>query len=301
MHPTSPQTILTGGTDGLVNIFNTTHPAEEDALVQVSNHGSSIAHAAFLSTTQFYALSHDENFSIYQLNKSDGSPVEDLSENALGDLRGPLECEYVVDCIPSFGNGQAVLAAGTHSKQQLNLIPLVSVDFVGSEIWDFNIHSTINLTGAHGEEIVRSLILNNQVCIRNILFTLSPASLSPINITSPRFYSLNFPLHRPSPYTMSPISSLPHHSFYPLTPWPPQTNTIHTAGEDGAIKAWRLSDQEDQDQAEMSIESPTSTKHQQHDTKKKKSNREKKGRETNDAGAGDGGESGSGKGRYRPY
>ncbi len=132
---------------------------EDDALIQVFNHGSSINHAGFLSDSQLYALSHDENFSIYQLSKPDGSPVEDLSANAMGDLREPLQCEYVVDCIASFGENRAVLGAGSHSKNRLDLVPIVPR---GSEIWTYDLMNSVSLADAHGEEIVRSMFFDHQ-------------------------------------------------------------------------------------------------------------------------------------------
>lgn len=135
---------------------------EDDALIQVFNHGSSINHANFLSDSQLYALSHDENFSIYQLDKPDGSPVEDLAANAMGDLREPLQCEYVVDCIASYGGGQAVLGAGSHSKNQLDLVPIVSA---GSEIWTFDPSNSVSLVGGHGEEIVRSMFFDHEASL----------------------------------------------------------------------------------------------------------------------------------------
>jgi WD40 repeat protein len=162
LHPSSYQTLLSGSTDGLVNIYDTTQTDEDDALIQVFNHGSSINHAGFLSDSQLYALSHDEDFSIYQLNRPDGSSVQDISANAMGDLREPLQCEYVVDCIPSFGGGQAVLGAGSHSKSRLDLVPIVSV---GSEIWTYDLTNSVSLVGAHGEEIVRSMFFDHQASI----------------------------------------------------------------------------------------------------------------------------------------
>ena len=86
--------------------------------------------------------------------------MEDLSANAMGDLRDPLECEYIVDCIPSFGGGQAILGAGSHSKNRLDLVP---IDSAGSEVWTYDLPSTVCLPGAHGGEIVRSMFFDRQV------------------------------------------------------------------------------------------------------------------------------------------
>src|SRR4051812_11970989 len=66
-HPTEASLLLSGSTDGLVNIYNTTITDEEEALHQTINHGHSIHHARFLSNTDIFALSHDEKFSMYEL------------------------------------------------------------------------------------------------------------------------------------------------------------------------------------------------------------------------------------------
>ncbi|KAI4104899.1 MAG: hypothetical protein L6R37_003023 [Teloschistes peruensis] len=71
-HPSQPSCLLSGSTDGLVNLYDTTITDEDDALIQVFNHGSSIAHADFLSDHEVFALSHDEIFSIYDLKDSPG-------------------------------------------------------------------------------------------------------------------------------------------------------------------------------------------------------------------------------------
>ncbi|KAL8923831.1 MAG: hypothetical protein Q9208_004392 [Pyrenodesmia sp. 3 TL-2023] len=95
-HPASPSILLSGSTDGLVNLYDTAISDEDDALIQVFNHGSSIAHAGFLSEQELYALSSDEIFSIYETGdfKPDG---DQKSTHAFGDLRPQLLCEYVVD------------------------------------------------------------------------------------------------------------------------------------------------------------------------------------------------------------
>ena len=111
--PHSQGTLLSGSTDGLVNIYNTAYSDEDDALVQVFNHGNSINHARFLTNAEFFALSHDECLSVYQLEKEADSATH-VNSQAFGDLRAQLECEYVVDIIPLMGSeGKAVLGAGS--------------------------------------------------------------------------------------------------------------------------------------------------------------------------------------------
>lgn len=113
-HPTLPNCLLSGSTDGLVNVYDVSISDEDDALVQVQNHGSSISHAGFLSGSDFFALSHDETFSIYRLNEEGESTDEPYFPTVFGDLREKLDCEYLVDVIPSDGGVEAIVGAGSH-------------------------------------------------------------------------------------------------------------------------------------------------------------------------------------------
>ena len=96
-----------------MNIYDIAQTDEDDALIQVANHGSSISHANFLSNSQFFAISHDENFSVYQLENVDDSATE-VAPQVFGDLRPQLECEYIVDVIPSIDSVETILGAGSH-------------------------------------------------------------------------------------------------------------------------------------------------------------------------------------------
>ncbi|KAL8805172.1 MAG: hypothetical protein Q9200_005538 [Gallowayella weberi] len=111
-HPSNPTTLLSGSTDGLVNLYDTTISDEDDALTQVFNHGSSIAHAGFLSDHHVFALSHDEIFSIYNFTDSVHNDAS-KSLQTFGDLRAQLQCEYIVDLVSSRSIG-SVFGAGSH-------------------------------------------------------------------------------------------------------------------------------------------------------------------------------------------
>ena len=115
-HPTHPNSLLSGSTDGLVNIYDVSISDEDDALVAVQNHGSSISRAGFLSEVDFFALSHDETCSVYRLNELGDSMDEEAHPAVFGDLRAKLDCEYVVDVIPSgsVGGVEAIVGAGSH-------------------------------------------------------------------------------------------------------------------------------------------------------------------------------------------
>ncbi|CAI7657631.1 hypothetical protein N7533_005912 [Penicillium manginii] len=152
-HPSRSNILLSGSTDGLVNIYDTTVTDEDEALVQVINHGS-IHHAGFLSDRTIFALSHDEDFSVHPATDPD-EPGEGPEPVQFGDVREPLACEYVAQlCIGSQG---PYMAAGNKIDQRLDLVPLVS-----SPTWQFDKDNTWRLPGAHGDEVVRAVYLDEQ-------------------------------------------------------------------------------------------------------------------------------------------
>jgi WD40 repeat protein len=96
LHPSHPTLLLSSSTDGLVNIFDISQAEEEDALYQVVNHGSAIAHAGFMYPgTDMYALGTDETMSFYAL-QSQKEEEEEPTPKAFGDVREALGCEYLV-------------------------------------------------------------------------------------------------------------------------------------------------------------------------------------------------------------
>jgi len=156
-HPNQPSILLSGSTDGLVNIFNTTISDEEEALHQTINHGSSIHHAGFLSDTDIFAVSHDEKFSMYELVTNPEEGVEEPPPVHYGDLREKLGGEYVANVIQRPG-GDAVMGMGTHSKESFDLIQLKN-----GKPWTFDPETKVTLSGAHGPEIVRSFCFLDSV------------------------------------------------------------------------------------------------------------------------------------------
>lgn len=106
-HPTRSNILLSGSTDGLANIYDTTVSDEDEALVQVINHGS-IHHAGFLSERAIFTLSHDEMFSVHPATEPDDA-AQEPEPVQFGDLRDPLGCEYVAQlCL----GAQPYIAAG---------------------------------------------------------------------------------------------------------------------------------------------------------------------------------------------
>jgi WD40 repeat protein len=152
-HPTQESVLLSGSTDGLVNVYDMTITDEDDAVLQVINHGS-IHHAGFLSEHAIYALSHDESFSIHPTTDPDNT-AQDPGPIRFGDLRQHLSCEYVVQTLTS-GQGTH-LAAGNTTEKRLDLVPLMP-----NPQWQFDQSNVSRLLGAHGEEIIRSLYLDEQ-------------------------------------------------------------------------------------------------------------------------------------------
>ncbi|KAK4983908.1 hypothetical protein LTR50_006941 [Elasticomyces elasticus] len=157
-HPTQSQVLLSGSTDGLVSLFDTTIADEDDALVQVLNHSSAIHCAGFISTTEAYAISSDEQLSIYGLNErfvpdqteEDAPPVK-----AFGDVREQLRCSYVVEVVKCFDSSW--IAAGNTEGRLLELTPLQD-----PKSWKLLQDDRLQFIDAHGDEIVRDLVFDSK-------------------------------------------------------------------------------------------------------------------------------------------
>ncbi|KUL90218.1 hypothetical protein ZTR_02118 [Talaromyces verruculosus] len=153
-HPTRKNVLLSGSTDGLVNLYDINIQDEDDTLLQVINHGS-VHHAGFLSEDAVYALSHDETFSIHPITNPDSEEGNDPSPIQFGDLRPKLQCEYVVQALNT--NQGTYLAAGNTTEKRLDLFPITP-----SPKWDFDYTNVWRSPEAHGEEIVRAVYLDEQ-------------------------------------------------------------------------------------------------------------------------------------------
>ena len=111
-HPSKSSCLISGSTDGLVNVFDNAMRDEDDALLQIVNHGSSIHHAGFISDKLIFALSHDEILSLYPSDHS-GADDDSTQSTAFGDLRSRLDCDYAVDMLSSH-IGAPMIAVGSH-------------------------------------------------------------------------------------------------------------------------------------------------------------------------------------------
>lgn len=101
--------LLSGSTDGLVSVHDTSIADEDELTVQTLNLNASIHRAGFLGPSLVYALSHDERFAIYDISEAQGSgdAIRDF-----GDLRRDNECQYVADIVPKNDGSGAIVGAG---------------------------------------------------------------------------------------------------------------------------------------------------------------------------------------------
>ncbi|OCT47725.1 putative WD repeat-containing protein [Cladophialophora carrionii] len=153
-HPSRDNLLLSGGDDGLVCIFDTEVQEEQDSLLQAVNHGP-IHKTGFLGSTDLYALSSDQNLALHSLTVDDVDVEADRTPapDQLGDLRPAVPCEYVIDILQS---GQDhVVACGSHSYSRVDLVKL-------DRGIGLSLDQRIVLEGAHGEEIVRSVYVDDE-------------------------------------------------------------------------------------------------------------------------------------------
>ncbi|KAM0335309.1 hypothetical protein ACHAQA_000354 [Verticillium albo-atrum] len=150
-HPSSaPAILLSGSTDGIVNVYDTRVADEDDVVVQTLNTGS-VHHAAFMSDSEVYTLTHDEKFAVFNLDEGyeKGTPVADF-----GDVRAELECQYVANVTAKVDGSGAIIGVGSQDRQNFQLVHLARGGEKNS--WVFDKASSVGLPGGHGEEIVRA-------------------------------------------------------------------------------------------------------------------------------------------------
>ncbi|KAI5862980.1 WD40 repeat-like protein [Durotheca rogersii] len=147
-HPTSHDILLSGSTDGLVNICDTRIADEDEVVIQTFNHDASIHHAAFLNDTEVFAVSHDEKLALYDMAEGaeKGAATTDF-----GDMRKVLGCQYIANIFVKSNGAGAVIGAGTHDQQAFEMVHLTK-----GQGWDLDRDNSVGLPGAHSSEIVRS-------------------------------------------------------------------------------------------------------------------------------------------------
>ena len=147
-NPDLPTVLLSASTDGLVSIFDIEKQDEDDALMQVLNPKSAIHCSGFLGRDEVYALTTDEQLSLYKIGEA--SYDDGTSEIKVGDVREKFDCMYVVGLTGS--ERAPVLAVGHNINQMLSIMP-----FDPKKPTNFG--SVIDLPSAHGEEVVRDLMV----------------------------------------------------------------------------------------------------------------------------------------------
>lgn len=133
-HPSQPNKLVSGSTDGIVNVYDLNITDESEAVTHAFNHDASIHRCGFLDEPRVFALSHMETLAVYEATD------ENTETKDFGDLREAWNCQYVADY-----DGGCFLV-GSNDNQWLKLIP-----FQDEQPMD-----PINLEGGHGEEVVRA-------------------------------------------------------------------------------------------------------------------------------------------------
>jgi len=181
---------VSGGIDGLVNVFDLLakkgagREDDEKALWQVVNVGASIHKAGFLNAggggsgadgkgEWIFGVSTDESLVLRSFNHTPGREEEEDAEGEvagdIGDVRGRLDCEYVVDVLRASGTGVGgIVVAGNKEigKQRVDLVPL---RWTGSGQWGFPSEDRVRLQGGHGEEVCRGVWVDEGVCLFSLL------------------------------------------------------------------------------------------------------------------------------------
>jgi hypothetical protein len=156
--------LLSAGTDGMVNIFNTATAEEDDALFQVIRSSSALQHAGLIDG-DIYTLGTDETLSFHAFQDPD-IETQDPAPCALGDVREHFGCEYVVNLYEGQGR-KPYLAVGNHSEGWLDLVRFKNKATSPSDARKWKPKSTedsrIRLLGGHGEELVRDVLLAEEV------------------------------------------------------------------------------------------------------------------------------------------
>lgn len=147
-HPSDQNLLLSGSTDGYVNVYDLSQTEEEYALHQVINF-SSIHSCGWLSSDRIWTLSHIETFAVHQLNTKSDDQIEPSPLN-FGDIRGPWNCDYVVDIYPGF------IATGKLQEEQSN------IQIIPFKNENCDMQNTAVIPAAHGTEIVRDVLIPEQ-------------------------------------------------------------------------------------------------------------------------------------------
>ncbi|XP_072485523.1 WD repeat-containing protein 89 [Notamacropus eugenii] len=131
-HPDNPNMIVSGSTDGLVNVFDISIDNEEDALIATCNSGSSVSFVGWSGKEykQIYCMTHDEGFCWWDLaNLDNDQPVTCLN---IQDVREVINVEngnldYLIGGLYCEKTDQLLVVGGTNT----GTIYLVNCDSSG--------------------------------------------------------------------------------------------------------------------------------------------------------------------------
>lgn len=147
-HPTLEHYLMSGSTDGYVNIYNLDEKDEDEALHQVINFGS-VHSCHFTRKNRISVLSHYETLAFYELNNRNYEKVDEPTPHDLGDVREIWpDCQYLVDVFL-----RGYIAYGSNLQKKLALVPFNPITE------KICLQSTIWFPGAHDEEVVRDLLV----------------------------------------------------------------------------------------------------------------------------------------------
>lgn len=154
-HPTQSQYLMSGSTDGYVNVYDLTQEDEEEALHQVINYAS-VHLCKFITENKISILSHVESLRFDNLFTSNYEDGEKPEPRDLGDVRDLWNrCEYVVDIYPGTGtgSGSGYIAFGANSVHSLTVVPF---DPTSETIV---MDQAVVFPNAHNEEVVRDVLV----------------------------------------------------------------------------------------------------------------------------------------------
>lgn len=152
-HPNDPHGVLSGSTDGLINIYNTSIEDEDDAVYNAINNGSSIHRAGFITNgnaNKIFALSHMETFSIHHIANNESITETPPASVEFGDVRDKWDCQYVADVMNGY-----IAVGSNNDKFSFKLLPYDNDQSVDTS-------NPISLNNAHGEEVVRCIYMDPQ-------------------------------------------------------------------------------------------------------------------------------------------
>lgn len=143
-HNTLPY-LMSGSTDGCVNVYNLNEPDEDEALHQAINFAS-VHLCQFTQPNRIAILSHVESLGFWDLNSTDYESNTEAAPKELGDVRSIWpDCEYVVDLYQDFA------VYGANLNRSLSLLPF------NPHTEEFDLNQRVFFDNAHGEDVVRDI------------------------------------------------------------------------------------------------------------------------------------------------